>query len=235
MTQRTILITDAAHFVAPAVIERLRGGGARVIAADEGFTDDGDALQQKAPEETVARALALSGGRLDAVVIAGTFPAPKTPAETLNAETTRPFFEKIAIESLAYVAAAAPHLKAAGAEGRNPAIVFLSSAGPIQGIPGFAAYAAARSAITGAVKSLALELAPFAVSVNACAFNYIQTETYYPRAWLEDDRKREKLLARVPLSRLGDPAEAAEMVALFAEGRAGFATGQVLSMSGGSS
>ena len=58
---------------------------------------------------------------------------------------------------------------------------------------------------------------------------------YYPRAWLEDDRKREKLLARVPLGRLGDPAEAAEVIALFAEGRAGFATGQVLSVSGGTS
>jgi len=232
---RTILITDAAHFVAPAVIARLRAGGARVIAADEATPDAGDTLKQTTPQETVAKALTLSGGRLDAIVIAGTYPAPKTPAEALNAETTRPFFEKIAIESLAYVAAATPALKAAAAAGGNAAIVFLSSAGPLQGIPGFAAYAAARSAVNGAVKSLALELAPFGVAVNACAFNYIQTEAYYPRAWLEDDAKRTKLLARVPMARLGDPAEAAEMVALFAEGRAGFATGQVLSMSGGTS
>lgn len=235
MTHRTILITDAAHFVAPAVAGRLRAGGARVIAADESFADAGDALKQGTPEATVAAALALSGGRLDAIVIAGTYPAPKTPAEGLNADTTRPFFEKIAIESLAYVAAATPALKDAARAHGGASIVFLSSAGPLQGIPGFAAYAAARSAINGAVKSLALELAPFAISVNACAFNYIQTEAYYPRAWLEDDAKRTKLLARVPMGRLGDPAEAAEMVALFAEGRAGFATGQVLSMSGGTS
>ena len=234
MTQRTVLITDAAHFIAPAVVDRLRSGGARVIAADEGFADEGDALKQTTPDETVARAVALAG-RLDVLNVAGTYPAPRTPAETLSAGVTRPFFEKIAIESLAYVAAAVPHLKAAGAAQGGAAIVFLTSAGPLQGIPGFAAYAAARSAVTGAVKSLALELAPFAVTVNAAAFNYIQTETYYPRAWLEDARKREKLLARVPLGRLGDPAEAAEMVALFAEGRAAFATGQVLSMSGGSS
>jgi NAD(P)-dependent dehydrogenase (short-subunit alcohol dehydrogenase family) len=231
---RTILITDAAHFVAPAVIDRLRAGGARVIAADTGFADEGDALHQTTPEETVARAVALAG-RLDVLIVAGTFPAPKTPAESLNAATTRPFFEKIAIEPLAFVAAAVPHLKAASAARGGAAIVFLSSAGPLQGIPGFGAYAAARSAITGAVKTLALELSPAAISVNAVAFNYIQTEMYYPRAWLEDDRKREKLLARVPLGRLGDPAEAAEVIALFAEGRAGFATGQVLSVSGGTS
>lgn len=228
---RTILITDADHFVAPAVTQRLRDGGARVMAADEAYVDAGDTLTQTSPEETVAKALALTGGRLDAIVIAGTFPAPRTPAESLNAAVTRPFFEKIAIESLAYAAAAVPALKG----GTNPAIVFLSSAGPLQGIPGFAAYAAARSAVNGAVRSLALELAPAGIAVNACAFNYIQTEAYYPRAWLADEAKRAKLLARVPLGRLGDPAEAAEMVAFFAEGRAGFATGQVLSMSGGTS
>lgn len=234
MTQRTILITDAEHFVAPAVIARLRAGGARVIAADESYADSGDALKQTTPEATVARAVALAG-RLDVLIVAGTYPAPRTPAETLSAEVTRLFFEKIAIEPLAYVAAATPHLRAAGAGGGKAAIVFLSSAGPLQGIPGFGAYAAARSAITGSVKSLAQELAPAGIAVNAVAFNYIQTEMYYPKAWLEDDRKREKLLARVPMARLGDPAEAAEAVALFAEGRAGFATGQVLSMSGGTS
>ena len=114
-------------------------------------------------------------------------------------------------------------------------ILFVTSAGPLQGIPGFGAYAAARSAITGAVKSLALELAPANIAVNALAPNYIQTEMYYPKAWLADERKREKLLARVPLARLGDPAEAAEAAALLVEGRAAFITGQILNISGGSS
>jgi NAD(P)-dependent dehydrogenase (short-subunit alcohol dehydrogenase family) len=231
MTERTALITDAASFVAPAAIQRLRAGGLRVIAADESFGFDGDHLKQTSPEETVARAVALAG-RLDVLIVTGAYPAPRTPAESLSADVTRPYFEKLAIEPLAYAAAAVPHLKAAGG---NAAILFLTSAGPLQGIPGFAAYAAARSAITGSVKSLALELAPAGIAVNAVAFNYIQTEMYYPKAWLEDDRKREKLLARVPLARLGDPAEAAEAIALFAEGRAGFATGQVLSVSGGTS
>ena len=71
--------------------------------------------------------------------------------------------------------------------------------------------------------------------MNAVAVNFIQPEMYYPQAWLEDAKKAEKLLARIPLGRLGDPAEVAELVALLAEGRAGFMTGQVLNMSGGSS
>jgi len=228
---RTALITDAASFVGPAAVARLRAGGLRVIAADESFASEGDNLKQTSPQETVARAVALAG-RLDVLIVTGAFPAPRTPAESLTAEVTRPYFEKLAIEPLAYAAAAVPHLKAAGG---HPAILFLTSAGPIQGIPGFSAYAAARSAITGSVKSLAQELAPAGISVNAVAFNFIRTEMYYPRAWLEDSAKRAKLLSRVPLGRLGDPAEAAEAIALFAEGRAGFATGQVLSVSGGTS
>ncbi|BCW87012.1 3-oxoacyl-[acyl-carrier-protein] reductase FabG [Alphaproteobacteria bacterium SO-S41] len=224
------LLTDAASFIGPAVAARLRAGGGRVVEADASFADNGDAIAQTSPEETVAKAAAL-GGRLDALVISAAYPAPRTPAESLSAEATRPFFEKLAIEPLALAAAAIPHLKRAGG-GR---IVFVTSAGPLGGIPGFGAYAAARSAITGAVKSLALELAPDNISVNAVAPNYIQTEMYYPKAWLEDARKRDRLLARIPMGRLGEAEEAAEAVALLAQGRASFITGQILNISGGSS
>jgi NAD(P)-dependent dehydrogenase (short-subunit alcohol dehydrogenase family) len=229
-TQQVILVTDVVHFIGPTLVERLRTGGARVLAADESFTDNGDHLAQSTPEATIARAIAVAG-RLDSLVISAAYPAPKTPAETLTADVTRPYFEKLAIEPLALAAAAIPHLKAGGG-GR---IVFVTSAGPLGGIPGFAAYAAARSAITGAVKSLAQELAPANISVNAVAPNFIQTEMYYPKAWLEDDRKRQKLLARIPMGRLGDPSEAAEAVALLAQTQASFITGQILNISGGSS
>jgi NAD(P)-dependent dehydrogenase (short-subunit alcohol dehydrogenase family) len=229
-TQQVILVTDAVHFIGPTLIDRLRAGGARVLAADESFIDDGDQLAQSTPEATIARVIAVAS-RLDSLVISAAYPAPRTPAETLTADVTRPYFEKLAIEPLALAAAAIPHLKAAGG-GR---IVFVTSAGPLGGIPGYAAYAAARSAITGAVKSLAQELAPANISVNAVAPNFIQTEMYYPKAWLEDDRKRQKLLARIPMGRLGDPSEAAEAVALLAQNRASFITGQILNISGGSS
>ena len=226
----TILTTDSDTFIGPALIERLTAGGSRVIAAAPSFAYDSDKIAQTSPEETVAKAVALAG-RLDAIVIAAAYPAPRTNAETLTAAVTRPFFEKLAIEPLALAAAAIPHLRAAGG-GR---IVFVTSAGPLGGIPGFGAYAAARSAITGAVKSLALELAPAGISVNAVAPNYIQTEMYYPKAWLADARKAAKLLGRIPMGRLGEASEAAEAVALLAQGHAAFISGQILNISGASS
>lgn len=226
----TILVTDADAFIGPALVARLRAGGSRVIGAAASFRDEGDQIAQTSPEETIAKAAAI-GGRLDSVVISAAYPAPRTPADTLTAEITRPFFEKLAIEPLALAAAAIPYLRAAG----NGRLVFVTSAGPLGGIPGFGAYAAARSAVTGAIKSLALELAPAGIAVNAVAPNYIQTEMYYPKAWLDDPRKREKLLSRIPLGRLGEAEEAAEVVALMAQGHAGFMTGQILNISGASS
>lgn len=237
MANPIVLVTDATHFVGPELCERLIEGGARVIAADPDFENAGiaqsfmgprpkvEAIAQTSPAETVAAAKAQHGG-LDVLVIPAALPAPRTPAETLTASITRPYFEKLAIEPLALVAAAL-------ATCDLKRIVFATSSGPIGGIPGFAAYAAARGAINAAVRSLALELAPKGISVNAVAPNFIQTETYYPKALLADPAKREKLYARIPLGRLGDAGEAAEAIAFFALGNSGFVTGQVLNISGG--
>ncbi len=230
MAGDAILLTDAAHFVGPVAAERLRAGGARVIEADESFSETDTRIAQATPAETVARAVAKLG-RLNAIIISAAYPASRTPADALTAEVTRPYFEKLSIEPLALAAAAIPHLRTAGG-GR---IVFVTSAGPIGGIPGFAAYAASRAAISGAVRTLALELAAERISVNAVAPNFIQTEMYYPKALLEDARKRERLLARIPLGRLGDATEASEAIAFFAVGDSAFVTGQVLNISGGSS
>lgn len=237
MADPIVLVTDATHFVGPELCERLIEEGARVIAADADFNNTGitqsfvgprpkvETVAQTSAEETIAAAKAKLGD-LDVLVIPAALPAPRTPAETLNAGTTRPYFEKLAIEPLAMVAAA---LSTCAVK----RIVFATSSGPIGGIPGFAAYAAARAAINGAVRSLALELAPKGISVNAVAPNFIQTETYYPKALLEDPAKREKLYGRIPLGRLGDASEAAEAIAFFALGNSGFVTGQVLNISGG--
>jgi len=138
------LLTDAASFIGPAIAERLRAAGGRVVEADEGFAEAGDRIAQTSPEATIASAVALAG-RLDALVISAAYPAPRTPAESLTAETTRPFFEKLAIEPLALAAAAIPHLKRAGG-GR---IVFVTSAGPL----GVSMFAVAPSAASQGAKS----------------------------------------------------------------------------------
>ena len=77
-----------------------------------------------------------------------------------------------------------------------------------------------------------LEVAADGISVNAVAANFIQTETYYPKAVLEDPVKGPKLLSRVPMGRLGEAEEVAALVELLALGRSGFVSGQVIPISG---
>ena len=79
----------------------------------------------------------------------------------------------------------------------------------------------ARAAVNGVVRTLALEVAADGISVNAVGANFIQTETYYPKALLEDPVKGPRLLARVPMGRLGEAEEVAALIELLAMGRSG--------------
>lgn len=228
-----VFITDLKGFANPVIAERLRKAGARVIACDPGIVRDGEELGVEilgwaSPAELVARATERFGGRLDAIVISPAMPAPRTNVEDLGVEQLMAYFQRLAAESIAFAGAAVRAMR----PGKAGRIVFGSSSGPIGGIPGFAAYAAARAAVNGVVRTLALEVAGDGISVNAVAANFIQTETYYPKALLEDPVKGPKLLARVPMGRLGAAEEVAALVELLALGQSGFVSGQVIPISG---
>ncbi len=230
---KSILITDHAGFANPAIAERLVGAGHRMAATDRSISKNGEAdgvalVAWSDPASVVAAATERLGGRLDAIVISPSKPAPRTPIEELTVEALTPYFVEIAAESIAFAGAAAKVMRPQ----KSGRIVFMSSSGPIGGIPGFAAYASARAAVNGAVRTLALELAKDGISVNAVAANFIQTETYYPKALLEDPVKGPKLLSKVPMGRLGDAKEVAELVELLATGNSGFVSGQVIPISG---
>ena len=228
-----VFVTDIRGFANPVIAARLLKAGARVIGCDPGITQDGgehgaEVLAWAQPGELVARAAERFGGALDAIVISPAMPAPRTKVEDLGIEELMPYFQRPAAESIAFAGAAVKAMRPNKA-GR---IVFGSSSGPIGGVPGFAAYAAARAAVNGVVRTLALEVAGDGISVNAVAANFIQTETYYPKALLEDPVKGPKLLARVPMGRLGAAEEVAALVELLTLGQSGFVSGQVIPISG---
>ena len=90
-------------------------------------------------------------------------------------------------------------------------------------------YAAAKSGIHGFTKALAQEGARFGITVNAIAPGYIDTEMVaaVPEAVLE------KIVARIPVGRLGHAEEIARAVAFLASEDAGFVTGSTMSINGG--
>jgi NAD(P)-dependent dehydrogenase (short-subunit alcohol dehydrogenase family) len=230
---KNVLVTELKGFANLVIARRLAQAGARVVGCDPSISNDGEhdgaeVVGWAKPTDIVARAAERFGGRLDAIVISSAMPAPRIRVEDLTEENLTPYFQRLAVESLLFAGAAVRAMRPKKA-GR---IVFGSSSGPIGGIPGFAAYASSRAAINGVVRTLALEVASDGISVNAVAANFIQTETYYPKALLEDPVKGPKLLARVPMGRLGEAEEVAALVELLTLGHSGFLSGQVIPLSG---
>ena len=121
--------------------------------------------------------------------------------------------------------AAAPHLEA----GKNGRIVSVIGDSSRVGESGLAIVAAARAGVVALMKSLARELGRSGTTANTVSLGLV--ETAHDRAWVEENR--EKLVRLYPVRRLGLADDVAPMVALLASPRAGWITGQVLSISGG--
>ena len=109
-------------------------------------------------------------------------------------------------------------------------IVNISSVNGQRGAFGQANYAASKAGIHGFTKSLALEFAKKNITVNTVSPGYLRTRMVeqVPQQVLQ-----ERILPEIPLGRLGDPDEVAQLVAYIASERAAFITGANVSINGG--
>src|SRR5512136_964202 len=112
---------------------------------------------------------------------------------------------------------------------RSGRIINVSSVVAQSGNAGQANYSASKAGIIGLTKSLARELGPRNICVNAVAPGLIITDM--TSAMTEE--QREKVLEGIPLSRLGTPDDAAGVVLFLASDEAGYITGQVIGVNGG--
>ena len=125
-------------------------------------------------------------------------------------------------------AAAIPEMRKVG----GGAIVSIASAAGIVGIPGRAPYSAAKAGIMGFTRSLAVEVAPHGIRVNAVAPGF--TRTPLVQQALDDGSLTEDwMLLEVPLDRLADAAEIARPAVFLASGDASYITGQCIVVDGG--
>jgi len=225
-TDRVAIVTGGAGGIGRKVAERFLALGARVAVTDARESDVPDCLnvQMDVTDEAdvragVARIAAELGTPAILVQAAGIFrvePFEETTAASWNLSIA------VNLTGAFHVAQAVlPHMREAG-YGRLVALG--SSAGITGGSKSTAAYGASKAGVMALTKAIATEYAPYGITSNALAPSLIETDMVANIA---------ELITRVPVGRLGQPGEVADLVAFLCSEHAGFITGAVVDINGG--
>jgi 3-oxoacyl-[acyl-carrier protein] reductase len=200
-----------------AVAERVRGRGRRAMVAR---------LEAREADGAGALVAAVEGelGPIDALV-ANAGVTADGPAVRMDARRfTAPIEVNLSGTFRAMAACAAGMVtRAAGA------IVAISSVVGVQGNAGQVNYAASKAGMIGLVRTMARELGPSGVRVNAVAPGFISTRL----TGVLPDAHRDHLLRATALGRFGEPEDVAGPVAFLCSPASAFITGSVLSVDGG--
>lgn len=119
-------------------------------------------------------------------------------------------------------------------EAKKGVILYTASMASLFGIPKVLAYTAAKSAMVGIVKGLSTEVAAHGIRVNAIAPGWIETDMMR-KAVDADPARRDRILARTPMYRFGQPENVGWAAVYLASPAAGFLTGVTLPVDGGAS
>jgi 3-oxoacyl-[acyl-carrier protein] reductase len=120
------------------------------------------------------------------------------------------------------------------AAGWGRIVTVSSGAGLRPSLTGIQAYAAAKHALVGLTRQLALELGPEGVTVNSVAPGFVLSNPSSQRQWESyGPEGQAALVARIHTRRLGRPADIAAAACFLASPEAEWITGQVLSVDGG--
>jgi NAD(P)-dependent dehydrogenase (short-subunit alcohol dehydrogenase family) len=179
-------------------------------------------------------------GHVDALVNCAGLGIGLTPVVDLTLEDWRVNLDVMATGAFLVAREAARVMSAQGHGGR---IVTSSSQAGKTGMPLLTAYSAAKFAVIGLTQSMAMELGPLGITVNAICPGTIETpllhvkgglyEKYAASAGISVEDYQKRILKFIPLRRLGSPEDIAESAAFLLSDAASFITGEALNVTGG--
>ena len=244
---RHALVTGGGRGIGRAIAAALKSRGLTVsiVGRDRGVLDEavaaGDADHAAALDVTDETAVSTTLADLAAdhpfdIVVANAGAAETGPFLRSDAQRFRRMLDINLIGTVNVFQAALPGM----IERRSGRLIAIASTAAHRGYPYVSAYAAAKHAVLGLVKSLALETATTGVTVNAVSPGYADTEmvgralqTIKDKAGLDEAAALAQLVKDNPQRRLIAPAEVAQAVLYLCGENSGAITGQSLLLNGG--
>ena len=149
-------------------------------------------------------------------------------------EVTDEEFELVIKTNLTSVFALSREVAKAMLNEKSGSIINISSMAAQYGIPYVIAYTAAKTGIEGMTKAMAVELSPEGIRVNCVAPGFIATNMS-AKALDNDPQRKQKVLSRTPMGKLGLPEDVAEAIVYLSSDAAKYVTGVILPVDGGNS
>lgn len=229
---KNAVVTGGSSGIGAAIAARLRADGLHVATLDLQATDDEFShvadVTDRAAVDTALDAVRAQLGPISVLVNAAGLDCFKRFSD-VSFEKWQQIIDVNLNGVFHCVQAVLPDMLEAG-WGR---IVNISSSSTHSGQPFMSPYVAAKSAVNGLTKSLALELGPSGITVNAVPPGFIDTPMLRKaegKGFLGDTDKQ---IEQTPVRRMGKPEDIAAACAFFISEEAGYITGQILGVNGG--
>lgn len=237
LEQKTALVMGSSQGLGLAIAKELIAEGVKVvlnsrnaeklkIVAQEvgahGFIA-ADLTQPGEGERLVREAQVMLGGKLDILVTNAGGPA-KGHFEEITREQWLTDFQSLWLSPVEAIKAALPTMK----KNQFGRVIMVTSIAAREPLPGLTTSNGLRAGLEGLVKSIVHEVSNFGITLNVLRPGYTNTERLK-----ELKLSQEQVEQMVPAGRLGDPRELASMATFLASPRAGYITGQSISIDGG--